>query len=65
MCYTPTMSELIDRLKEIKKKTGLSQEAIAREIGVSLPTVTRWFKGKFEPNVHVRPKVEDFVQKHS
>ena len=58
------MNERIEKLIEIKKQTGMSQEAMAREIGVSLGSVNRWMKGKFEPSVHVCALIDRFIEKH-
>lgn len=37
-------------LKEIRNKLGLTQEALARLIGVSFQTVNRWERGLFKPS---------------
>ena len=37
-----------NRLKAAREKLGLSQEAVARLLGVSLRSVTRWEAGEFE-----------------
>lgn len=39
----------IDDIKLVKKKTGLSNEKIAREIGVTIGTIHRWFNAGVEP----------------
>ncbi len=36
------MERLREKLKELRKKRGWSQEDLAREVGVSLSTVQRW-----------------------
>jgi len=36
--------------KELRQALGLSLEAMARELGVSLQTVHRWEKGKYRPS---------------
>lgn len=36
-------------VKDIRIKALLSQEAFAKEIGVSFPTVNRWEMGKAKP----------------
>ena len=39
-----------DKVKQVRKELGLSQEALAREVGVSFTTVNRWETGKKEPS---------------
>lgn len=39
-----------DILKEIRKSLHLSQEDLARELGVSYATVNRWETGKNKPS---------------
>jgi len=51
---------MIDELKKINKK--MSQEKMARLVGVSLRTITRWLKHQSNPSVHVRPKLEKFLE---
>jgi DNA-binding XRE family transcriptional regulator len=38
-------------MSDVLKREGLSQEAAARRIGVSLKTVNRWVRGKTEPRM--------------
>lgn len=37
-------------LKDIRRRTGLSQEAIGRAVGVTRPTVLRWENGERRPS---------------
>jgi len=39
-----------ERIKEIRKKLGLSQEAFAHTIGVAVKTVNLWENGKSNPS---------------
>jgi putative transcriptional regulator len=43
------MERLSEKLKELRKKKGWTQEDMAREIHVSLSTVQRWEKKGGEP----------------
>jgi len=43
------MEGLSERLKELRRKKGWTQEDMAREIDVSLSTVQRWEKKGGEP----------------
>jgi transcriptional regulator with XRE-family HTH domain len=43
------MERLSEKLKELRKKKGWTQEDVAREVHVSLSTVQRWEKKGGEP----------------
>ncbi|MDE7254063.1 MAG: helix-turn-helix domain-containing protein, partial [Acetatifactor sp.] len=40
-----------EKLKEIRKKEGISQEQLAERIGVSRQAITKWETGKGLPDV--------------
>lgn len=52
------MERLSERLKELRKKKGLTQEDMAREINVSLSTVQRWEKKGGEPTRLARRELQ-------
>lgn len=35
---------------ELRTRLGLSQEKFAYKLGVSVPTVSRWERGKYKPS---------------
>ena len=39
-----------EKVKQVRKHLNLSQEGLARELGVSFSTVNRWETGKKEPS---------------
>ncbi len=45
------------KVKECRLKMLLTQEEFAKELGVSVHSVTRWENGKFEPTMQVRKKL--------
>ena len=47
-----------ERIKEIRKKLGLSQEAFAHSIGVAAKTVNLWENGKSHPSRLAIEKME-------
>lgn len=51
----------IDRLKEARLKNGLTQEKLAKEIGVAKSTYTGYEKGNSEPNMLVLSKIMDVL----
>ena len=56
---SPDYSKL---LKGVRKKLGISQEGLARRLGVSLPTVARWEHYKAKPSGLAREKIEKFIE---
>lgn len=38
------------KIKELRAKLKLTQEEMARVLGVSYPTILRWESGKFKPS---------------
>lgn len=56
---------IAETIKQIRKKSLLSQESFAKEIGVSFSTVNRWENGKAKPNYSALKKINQFCQEHS
>ena len=52
------MEQLKEKVKELRKKTGWTQEDLAREIGVSLSTVQRWQKQGGQPTRLARKELK-------
>ena len=50
-------------VKELRTRLELSQEKLAARLGVSLPTINRWEKGKAKPDSLALRAVEHFVQR--
>ena len=49
-----------DDIREIRQKCFLSQEAFAKELGVSFATVNRWESGKTKPTYKTMKLIDDF-----
>ena len=47
----PEKAPFSEWMTEVLSRTGLSQEAAARELGVSVRTVSRWIAGETEPRL--------------
>jgi DNA-binding transcriptional regulator YiaG len=49
--YPPVPSSFAEWIAEVLQRQGLSQEAAARQLGVSVRTVGRWVRGQSEPRL--------------
>ena len=52
------MDALGKRLEGFRLENGWSKRAIARKLGVSIPSIMRWEEGTSEPNDYNRYKIE-------
>ncbi len=52
----------ISQLKEILKKKDVTQEMLARELGVSFATLNRWLNGKTIPRLNTQKKILHFLK---
>lgn len=50
-------------IKELRGQLGLSQEDLARELGVSYATVNRWENGQSKPSKLARVQIDTFCSK--
>ena len=56
------MEQLRERVKELRRKRGWTQEDLAREIGVSLSTVQRWERQGGKPTRLARRALKSLFQ---
>jgi ribosome-binding protein aMBF1 (putative translation factor) len=49
---------LLEKVEELRKRKGWSQEDLAREVGVSLSTVQRWESQEVNPTRLARRELE-------
>ena len=54
-----------EKIKVARKKLFLSQEAMARELGISFATLNRWENGKYEPNYTAQKAFHEFCVKNN
>jgi len=57
-----TFSETI---KQIRQKHFLSQEAFAKELGVSFATVNRWESGKTKPTYKTMKLIDEYCKSNN
>jgi DNA-binding transcriptional regulator YiaG len=50
-------------VKEVRRQLALSQEDLARELGVSYATVNRWENGQSKPSKLARAQLDPFCQR--
>ncbi|MDO9574126.1 MAG: helix-turn-helix domain-containing protein [Candidatus Contubernalis sp.] len=49
-------------IKTLRGKLGLTQEELARKLGVSWGTVARWEAGKSKPSKLAQKVIEDLIK---
>lgn len=52
-------------VKEVRNQLGLSQEDLARELGVSFATVNRWENGQSKPSKLAKAQLDAFCAKRT
>ena len=52
-------------IKQLREKIQLSQEELAKELGVSFASVNRYENGRFEPTIKVKRKIKDLLVKYN
>jgi putative transcriptional regulator len=50
-------------VKAIRLELGFTQEDLARKLGVTLSTVSKWEQGLFSPSRLAREKIEKLLKK--
>jgi type I restriction enzyme M protein len=55
--------EIAPLIKELRERLDLSQEKLAAQLRVSLPTINRWEKGKTKPDTLALHAIEQFIQR--
>ena len=49
-------------VRELRERTGLSQEKFAARLGVTFPTINRWENGKAKPSPLGLKQIEDLLK---
>jgi putative transcriptional regulator len=50
-------------IKEVRRQLSISQEDLARELGVSYATVNRWENGQANPSKLARAQLDAFCER--
>jgi putative transcriptional regulator len=51
-----------ESIRELRRELGLSQEGLARKLGVSVITVRRWEKGSFKPSPLALLRIDELTK---
>ena len=51
-------------IKELREKLLVSQNELAKMLGVSFATVNRWENGRYEPNYKAKRTLRDLFEKN-
>ena len=57
--------EFGQKVKIVRKRLYLSQEMMAKELGVAFATVNRWEAGRCKPNYSAQKAFAEFCKAHS
>jgi len=53
------MINYAQKIREYRERKLLTQQEFAKLLGVSIPCITRWENGKFEPTMAVKRKLRE------
>lgn len=49
-------------IRELRKRTGLTQEKFAAKLGVTYPTINRWENDRAKPSPLARQRIEELLR---
>jgi transcriptional regulator with XRE-family HTH domain len=55
----PDIARLV---RELRERTGLTQEKFAAKLGVTYPTINRWENGRAKPSPLALKQIEDLLR---
>lgn len=54
-----------EKVKQVRKKLNLSQEDLAKELGIAFSTLNRWENGRFKPSYDAQENFAVFCKKNN
>lgn len=48
-------------IRELRQRTGLTQEKFAAKLGVAFPTINRWENGRAKPSPLAMQRIEELL----
>ena len=55
-------NDISQLIRELRKRTGLTQEKFAARLGVTFPTINRWENGRAKPSPLAMQKIEELLR---
>ena len=49
-------------IRELRERTGLTQEKFAAKLGVTFPTINRWENGRAKPSPLALQRIEELLR---
>ena len=49
-------------VRDLRERTGLTQEKFAAKLGVTFPTINRWENGRAKPSPLAMQKIEELLR---
>ncbi len=56
-----TQADMPRLIRELRKRTGLTQEKFAAKLGVTFPTINRWENSRAKPSPLAMQKIEELL----
>ena len=57
-----TRADIPSLIRELRGRTGLTQEKFAAKLGVTFPTINRWENGRAKPSPLAIQKIEELLR---
>jgi len=57
-----TQADIPRIVRELRERTGLTQEKFAAKLGVTFPTINRWENGRAKPSPLALKQIEDLLR---
>jgi len=57
-----SQAEIPRLIRELRDRTGLTQEKFAAKLGVTFPTINRWENGRAKPSPLALKQIEDLLR---
>ena len=57
-----TQADIPRLIRELRQRTGLTQEKFAAKLGVTFPTINRWENGRAKPSPLAVQRIEELLR---